>query len=464
MFYFIHVALFGWIPVIIYLFKWLTRSHRQVVAFAFVFATLFLPVWNFPIPGLPALGKYSATCYGVVLGTLLFDPKRFLSFRPSWVDIPMVIFCLCPFITSVDNDLGAYDGVNVTLAAIALNWVPYFFGRIFFNDLAGLRLLATYIFAGSLFYIPLCFIENFIGPKIHLRIYGVLSFFDVNQAIRYGGYRPVIFMNHGLVVAFWMMSAAIIGLWLWRSQVVMRIWNMAMKPVMIAMLFTVISARSTGAWIYLAIASLILFVRGWARNLIVFALIFTIFTHLYLNITGQFQWRPIVEWVAVNVAPDRAQSLEVRFSNEEILAEKARKRIVFGWGGWGRSRVPSLWDGVDYTITDSTWVMVFGTKGLVGLASWAISLLLPVILFLLYYPGRLWLHPKLAPVAALATILTLAVADHLLNTSPTIVCILMAGGLNGLMADNLRVQQDTGVPLGVAEQYLPEQYLPEHRS
>jgi hypothetical protein len=425
------------------------------VAFAFIFATLFLPVWSFPIPGLPALGKYSATCYGVVLGTLIFDPKQFLAFRPSWVDIPMVIYCLCPFITAMDNDLSAYDALNATLGAIALNWVPYFFGRIFFNDLAGLRLLATYIFAGSLFYIPLCLIENFIGPKLHLRVYGVLSFFDPNQAVRYGGYRPVVFMNHGLVSSFWMMSAAVIGLWLWRSQLVTRIWNMAMRPVMITLLFTVIASRSTGVWIYLLIASLILLVRGWVRNLIVFLLIFTIFTHLYLNLTNQFQWRPIVDWVAVNVAPERAQSLETRFSNEEILAEKAHKRIVFGWGGWGRSRVPSLWDGRDATITDSTWILVFGTKGLVGLGSWVTALLLPVILFLLYYPGRLWHHPKLAPVAALATVLTLSVVDHLLNTSPTIVCILATGGLSGLMAENLRVR-DAGVSLVVAEHYLPE--------
>ncbi len=455
MFYFIHVALFGWIPVIIYLFKWL--PHRRVVAFVFVFATLFLPVWSFAIPTLPALGKYSATCYGVVLGTLIFDPKRFLSFRPSWVDIPMVVVCLSPFVTSVENGLGAYDGMNVTLASVALTGVPYFFGRIFFNDLAGLKLLATYIFIGSLFYIPLCLIENFIGPKIHLRVYGVLSFFDVNQSIRYGGYRPVVFMNHGLVVSFWMMSSAVIGLWLWRSRVITRVWNMAMKPVMITLLFTVIATRSTGAWIYLFIASLIFLVQGWARNLIVLLLVFTVSAHLYLNVTGQFQGKVISDWVSVNVALDRGQSLDVRFSNEEILGGKARQQLILGWGGWGRSRVPSLWDGVDYTITDSTWIAVFGTKGLVGLISWAASLLLPVILFLIYYPGRVWHHPKIAPVAAITTILVLAAMDHLLNTSPTIVCILATGGLSGLMAENLRIRQDSGVPLFVAERYLPEQ-------
>jgi hypothetical protein len=457
MFYFIHVALFGWAPFIIYLFKWLTRSHTQVVAFAFVFATLFLPVYAFPLPGLPALTKYSATCYGVVLGTLIFAPKRFTSFRPSWVDIPMIISCLCGFVTSIDNDLGFYDGFNVTLGTLATTWVPYFFGRIFFNDLAGLRLLATYMFIGGLTYIPLCLLENFIGPKLHLRIYGMLSFFDLGQAVRYGGYRPVVFTNHGLVASFWMMSAAVIGLWLWRSQVITRVWNMAMKPIMITLLFTVIAARSTGGWIYLFIASLILLVKGWVRNLLVFLLILTIFTHLYLNIKGEFQWRPIVSWVAENINPERAQSLEVRFGNEEILAEKARKRIVLGWGGWGRSRVGSLWDGVDRTVTDSTWISIFGVKGLVGLISWIASLLLPIILFLIYYPGRIWHHPKIAPVAALVTVLTLAAMDHLLNTSPTIVCTLATGGLSGLMAENLRVRQDTGVPLIVAEQYFPEQ-------
>jgi hypothetical protein len=52
----------------------------------------------------------------------------------------------------------------------------------------------------------------------------------------------------------------------------------------------------------------------------------------------------------------------------------------------------------------------------------------------------MWHHPKIAPVAALATILTLAAVDNLFNTSPTIVCILATGGLSGLMAENLRVR------------------------
>jgi len=62
---------------------------------------------------------------------------------------------------------------------------------------------------------------------------------------------------------------------------------------------------------------------------------------------------------------ERAQSLEFRFQNEDLLLEKARQRFWLGWGGWGRSRVYDA-DGRDISVTDGTWVIVFGTYGAIG--------------------------------------------------------------------------------------------------
>src|SRR3954465_11305229 len=92
------LTMFGWIPVVIYLF--MVLPPRRAVIAAFLVAWLFLPMAGYKVTGLPDYTKMSATVFGVVLAASIFDPERLLRFRPHWVDIPAVVFCFSPFITS----------------------------------------------------------------------------------------------------------------------------------------------------------------------------------------------------------------------------------------------------------------------------------------------------------------------------------------------------------------------------
>src|SRR5258708_2153331 len=90
------IAIFGWLPVVLGIF-WAFPARRAVVI-AFILAWLFLPMAMFKIQGIPPYDKMFATCAGVLLAACIFDCKRMLnlSFFPSYVDIPMLIWCLCP--------------------------------------------------------------------------------------------------------------------------------------------------------------------------------------------------------------------------------------------------------------------------------------------------------------------------------------------------------------------------------
>ncbi len=79
---------------------------RRAVIASFVGAWLFLPLVGYALPGLPDYTKMSATCYGVLLGMLLFDGARLFQFRPSWIDLPIVVWCLVPLASSISNGLG----------------------------------------------------------------------------------------------------------------------------------------------------------------------------------------------------------------------------------------------------------------------------------------------------------------------------------------------------------------------
>ena len=91
--------------------------------------------------------------------------------------------------------------------------IPYFLGRIYFNDLQGLRELSVAIFIGGLIYVPFCLYEIRFSPQLHRLLYGYHQH-DFSQTFRFGGYRPMVFMQHGLMVGMWMGMATLAGIWL----------------------------------------------------------------------------------------------------------------------------------------------------------------------------------------------------------------------------------------------------------
>ena len=427
----VYIVMFGWIPAVLYLFNRLPAQRALVVSF--ISAWLFLPQATFPLPGLPDYTKMSATCYGVLLATIIFDFKRLSSFQFGWLDLPMLVWCICPFASSITNDLSWYDGVSAVVEQTVTWGLPYYLGRVYLNNLDGLRKLTIGIFIGGLIYVPLCLLEIRISPQLHRIFYGFYARNDFSQEIRYGGYRPTVFMEHGLMVGAWMMAAALLGCWLWKAGVIKQLWSIPIKWLVTALLITVVLVKSTGAWLLLAIGIVILFVANWFRtSFLVLLISVAISLYVYLGVTGNFPGEQIVSVVSQVFHEERAQSLEFRFDNEKILSDKARQKMMFGWGGWGRNHVYDEW-GKDISVTDSLWIIAFGANGAVGVISLIASLLLPVIGFLQRYSTNLWFNPKLAPAASLTVLLALYVLDCVLNSMINPIYTLACGGIAGLV-------------------------------
>lgn len=447
----VYLVMYGWILAVLYLFNRL--SARQALVVSFITAWLFLPEAKFPLPGLPDYTKMTATCYGVLLATIVFDAKRFTSFQPGWLDLPMLVWCICPFASSMSNDLGWYDGVTAVIAQTAVWGVPYYLGRVYLNDLDGLRKLAIGIFTGGLIYIPFCLLEIRISPQLHRIIYGFHAREDFSQTIRYGGFRPTVFMEHGLMVGAWMIAAALIGVWLWKAGAIRQLWDIPVKWLVAALLVTSVLVKSTGALILLGIGIVILFVAKWFRTAFTLLLLTgAISLYLYLAVTGTFVADQIASSMSGVLPQDRVASLEFRFNNEELLSEKARERIIFGWGGWGRNRVFDEW-GEDISVTDSLWIIAFGSYGTVGVISFTASLLLPVLVFLQRYPASLWLNRRVAPAAALAVLLALYTLDCFLNAMINPIYTLACGGIAGLVLKQTRTSKITRIRSSVAGHY-----------
>ncbi|WP_088243482.1 O-antigen ligase family protein [Calothrix rhizosoleniae] len=428
-----------WLPVVLYLFTSFTAQRAVIISF--IAAWLFLPQnAGFSVLGLPDYERMSATCYGILLATFIFDVQRFRSFQFNWLDLPMLIWCLCPFASSMSNDLGAYDGLAQSLQQTVSYGIPYFLGRIYLNNLIGFRHLAIAIFTSGLIYAPFCLYESRMSPVFHQLIYGYVDVRAFAQGFRYGSFRPTVFMEHGLAVGMWMMAATLIGIWLWQTGVVKQIWGIPIMWLVIGLLFTFILVRSTGAYLYLLLGCIILFVAKKFRTALVMLLVMlAMSSYLYMGATGVFnseRIHGIVSALEMVVEPGRASSLGYRMSNEELLSEKARHRPIFGWGGWGRNRIlEENWEGelVDVAITDSLWIIAFGINGTVGLIALFSSSLLPSLSFFwLRYPARFWFKPEIAPAALLSVVITLYMLDCTLNNMPNPVFTLASGGIAGL--------------------------------
>lgn len=465
-----NLVMFSWIPAIILIFSYL--GPQQAVVSCFIGAWLFLPEASFPIQGLPDYTKISATCYGILfaiviyhgkpfrlfrasfrwgwLDLLLIVPasviyyaKHFKSFRLGWLDLPMIIWCLCPFASSMANGLGWYDGLSASLAQTVFWGGPYLLGRIYLNSLAGLKRLAIGIFIGGLIYVPLCLFEVQMSPQLHNIIYGYHPH-SFAQTMRYGGFRPTVFMQHGLMVGMWMMAATLVGIWLWKTRVLRQFWGIPMPYVVITLIITLFLVKSTGAYVYLLAGVVILFIARWFRTAVVLLLLMaSILFYLYLGSSGNLNGDRVVSWAATIFNEERAHSLEFRIDNEEILSEKAREQPIFGWGGWGRARVyEENWAGelVDITATDSLWIITFGNHGYVGLISLTTAMLLPVIIFCCgRYPAKYWSHRQVAPAAVIAVVVVLYMLDCTLNAMLNPVFTLACGGISGLVQQDKKI-------------------------
>ena len=438
----VKLALFGWIPVSLMLFTVLRPRHAIIVAY--MGAWLFLPMDEIKFKGIPDLSKVTASSFGVAFGVLLFDWKRLLTIRPKWYDLPMLVWCLSPWVTSLKNDLGTWDAMSSVVQQLVIWGIPYFIGRIYFNDWEGFRELAIGIFVGGVIYVPFCWLEMWISPQLHRMVYGRFqSPFNMTQ--RWGGYRPMVFMQSGLALSFWMVVCSLTGLWLWTSGSLKKVLNVPMAVLVPGVFVTTIACKSAGALLFMVAALGTLYWIKWFRNALPL-LVLVAFPAVYMYQRINQNWTG--EWLAQTaeqvMGPDRARSLQTRINAENLLTEKALEAPspAFGWGKWspdsphappwrvGMLKYNGTWK--DLAPSDGLWIIALGQFGLVGLISLTVTILLPSLIFWSKVPLRFWNHPLAACAAPMAVLLPIHMSDHLLNAMINPIFMMALGGISAI--------------------------------
>ena len=393
------LAFAGCFPMVAILFMVLP-ARRAVIA-SFLLAWLFLPVASFHLAGIPDVTKVSVTSISVLLAVTLFDFGRLWAFRPRWFDLAMLIFCLSPFPSALSNGTGWYDGMSLSLNQVFQWGIPYFLGRVYLTEPAGFRDLAIGVFIGGLIYVPLCLFEIRMSPQLHRLVYGYHPH-SFAQQFRMGGFRPMVFMRHGLQVALWMSTASLAGFGLWRLGRMKTFFGFPMPLLVGALCVTLVLCKTVGALALFIVGVVALTLLQYARSYLpLYALALIPVAYMGLRGSGLWDGYAMVGMAKPIIGSARAESLEVRLKNENMLAAKARSQPIFGWGGWGASRVYDD-QGRDVTLSDGQWIIFFGMLGLTGLVSFYTVVLGAALKVKGRIDPRLRFHPGMAPVVVIA--------------------------------------------------------------
>lgn len=435
---FAYTILAIWPLIAIYLYR--TQSIQMATLWTIVGGFMILPVKTaVDLPMVPPMGKHTVPVLSALLGCWLIKKKRVSYFRELGNIKYLVLLLLAvPFFTVMLNGdavhvgnrylpgLTYYDGLSSVVNQFLLIG-PFFIGRQFFKTYGHQLLMFKFlVVAGLVYSIPMLF-EVRMSPQLHTWIYGYFPH-SFAQQIRFGGFRPVVFMGHGLWVAFFAAITLICAIALWNNRI--KATRFASAYVSCYLTVVLILCKSIASLLY-GVFAFIMLKRTKPKRQHQIAVLLACLALLYpsLSITKIFPHQTVVD-TAMSFSPERAQSLQFRFDNEGTLLDKGRERFFFGWGGWGRSRVYNEETGRDTSVTDGRWIITFGQYGLFGfIAEFG---LLAVSIFRAYAASKIVeSKTEQSLLAAHALLIGIVMMDQLPNASLQPWLWLLTGVLLG---------------------------------
>lgn len=360
-------------------------------AIGVVAAQMFLPpVFELDAPVIPPLGKDVLPLWGLLLGCLIFHRKALSKSRPfRGYEVFILLQVAGHFGTFLTNrdpviigrftlpGLTLYDAFSEAMKTFLYWWPPFFLGRTLFRTPKDVKLLLSVLAAAGLLYSFFLFIEMVMSPQLNRWFYGYHQS-EFLQTIRWGGYRPKVFMRHGLNVALFMLVTLIAATGLARSSVRLgRIMPARWASGYLAVVL--VSCKSLGAVLYGAfVLPFLWFARAKRQAKIISIVAVVIFCYPIVRWAGILPVEDILAFTARKFGADRSGSLGTRLHEEAYVLGRALLRLPFGWGGYGRPFSHDQWTGQQTTIIDGYWVLTLSAQGAVGYLSVFGLLLLPI--------------------------------------------------------------------------------------
>ncbi len=435
-----YLALFSWPIVMLVLL--IRLPFDKALIWSLLGAYLLLPPEpaSIEFPLVRSLNKETLTVIlfsGLALwrhGTNAFALPRY------WLTkVLMAVFVISPLFTVLNNGeplvfveglvipgLKWNDALGLCIKK-GLTLMPFIMAYNALNNRQSLRSLLNALVISGLFYSLLMLIEIRLSPQLNMWIYGYHQHL-FSQSVRASGFRPLVFLDHGLWLAFFAMTACLSSLALWRATP-----PPARTLYMIGFLYLfaiLVLSKSLGALLFAIIMIPMIMIIGRNTQLTITMIVAAfVLTYPMLKTTGLFPGDALVAQAA-KISPERAHSQKFRFDNEDELLERASEKPIFGWGSWGRNQIRDPMSGELTSVTDGRWIITFGVYGWVGFIAEFALLILP-LLRLRRAVLRETAEKTSATIGALSLILAFNVLDLVPNATLTPLTWVIAGVLLG---------------------------------
>lgn len=444
------VALISWPFITLALFAILGVVRGFI--WALIVGYLFLPERvGFDLPLLPPYSKYEALSYSLLLALLagrqhIKLPELKLAapgIRTVLLAMAGVLLAM-PIMTFITNrstevmngavlpGLGIADYL-VMFTGILVPLVPFFLARRWLAiPEYQTKFLIALVFL-TFGYAFLALFEVRMSPQLNNWFYGYFPHLWL-QHLRGDGYRPLVFLNHGLSLGLllFMATVAVTAL-LGQARAAQ---DKALLVIAGTVIFgTLLLSKNLGA-VMLALIFVPLLVVFRTR-MQAFAVAAVALMFMFYPVVRHYAPVEAVTATLGTVAPERAHSLQYRLDNETILLDRANERPMFGWGIWGR---PMIYDdrGARSSVTDGTWILILGTYGWVGFIAFFGVMVVPLVAL-----GRT-ARRKPIPIQTMA--LAMMGAGNLIylipNSTLTPLSWLIFGALAGFVERDLKQEAD----------------------
>lgn len=430
------IVLLGWPIVAFRLVK--KYEVQKAVILALVIPYLFMPVkTKLDLPLIPPIDKSMMPSIALLMA-LYFAKHRFLQLpKPLVARVMLLLLFVSPFLTYFVNrrpevfpaitlpGLSFTDIVQMLFENFLSVYVPFMLGYRFLSHPEQHEMLVKTLLFFGLIYSVLVLWEVRMSPQLHRTFYGYFPH-DWRQQIRYGGFRPVVFLGHGLFVAVFMALTVLSAFTVWKTAEPKK-----RAKALLAFLYlfgVLVLCKSIGSLVLAFLFTLLLWFLGprlqlkLIHYLMIVVIIFPVFRS-----SEYFPDEGLIN-LAASFDTERAESLDFRFRNENLLLERAADRSLFGWGGWGRNFIYSERDGRSLIIVDGYWIIAYSKYGWLGYIALFCIYALPIMA----QARRARKEKKLeiSPYTmCLCAMLALNVIDSLVNASITIVTGLIAGAV-----------------------------------
>lgn len=303
------------------------------------------------------------------------------------VPLLTVVLLLVPVLTYMTNNypiyladrvlqpIKVYDIFSMSMNVV-VTLMPMFLARRYLaTPEARLTLLRYFVIAGLVYTVFILY-EVRMSPQLNRTLYGFFAHSWV-QHIR-DGFRPIVFLAHGLRVGIFMAMAVLAAATLVRhastgAERMRWIW------ALVVLLGALTISRNLGAlMIAVALLPFVLFAPRKLQGIAAVGFGLLVLFYPIARGSGLVPANQIVETLQP-YAPDRSESLAYRLRNEDVLMARANQKPVAGWGLWGRNMEYDPDTGRIKTVVDGSWVIVIGTRGWLGYLSYFGLLCLPLI-------------------------------------------------------------------------------------